>query len=341
MLQQEDYRIIMFQSRTNKTELSAMIDIIFVLTVLSFMSFFYYGPRAVIVVSVSIASSYLTDIFCVYLRKKKYDFKDMSAIVSGMTLALMMPASIPYGILVLANFISITIGKQIFGGHGKNIFNNAAVSFLFSAYCWKDAILLYPRPAEQLSLASHVSNTLYPSLTQTLSIATNPSISSTDMMLGKFIGPMGATHIIIMLICAVVLMFRRSISALIFCSGLGTITLFSYLFPKFGNSPSSSVYYELFSGMMIFGLIFLAGDYYTGPKTKTSRFLYGVIIGFFTFIFRYFGTVENAIVFAVIVANPLSIPLDRSTLSFSKILREFIEKLKSKISNFKAQKTKA
>ena len=319
----------MLQSRVRKTEQSAMIDILFVLAVLTFMSFFYYGARAIIVVVISILASVATDVICIRLRKKKYNFKDLSAIVSGAVLALMMPASVPYGILILTDIIAIVIGKQIFGGRGKNIFNCVAVGFIFSSYCWKDAILMYPKPTEHLELISHVTNTLYPSLTQTLGIATTPAISNTDIMLGNFIGPMGTTHIIIILVCAIVLMLRRSISALTFCSGLGTILIFSYLFPKFGNSAMSSVYYELVSGMMVYGLIFLAGDYYTGPKTRSSRFLYGVLIGILTITFRHIGNVENPIVYAVLVANPLSIPLDRSTLSFSKISREIIDKIKA------------
>lgn len=318
----------MLQSSSRKTEFSAMTDLLFVIAVLTFMSFFYYGTRALIVVGISISASLITDFICVKLRSEKYELKDLSAIVSGAVLALMMPASVPYTTLIIANIISIVIGKQIFGGRGKNIFNCAAVGFLFSSYCWKDAILMYPKPTEQLDLASHVTNTLYQSITQTLNIATTPAISNFDIFLGKFTGPMGAVHIIILLVCAIVLMFRRSISALTFCSGLGSILLFSYLFPKYGDSPLSSVFYELFSGMMVFGLIFLACDFYTAPKTRSSRFLYGILIGVLTILFRHLSDVENGIVFAVIIANPLSIPLDKSTLSFSKITSELFEKYK-------------
>ena len=330
----------MLQSRSKKTELSAMIDLLFILAVLTFMSFFYYGIRALVVVLISVVTCLITDVICISLRKEKYNFKDLSAIVTGAVLALMMPASVPYEILIITNIIAITIGKQIFGGKSNCIFNSAAVAFVFSSFCWKDAILLYPRPTETLELASHVSNTLFESLTQTLNFATTPAISNTDIMLGNFIGPMGATHIFILLVCAVVLMFRRSISALIFSSGLGTILLLSFIFPKFGNSPTSSVYYELVSGMMVFGLIFLAGDYYTGPKTRSSRFIYGVIIGVLTFTFRHLGTVENAIVFAVLISNPLSIPLDKSSLSFSKLSREVFDILKNKIKEITSKSKK-
>lgn len=333
----------MLQTKSLKTEFSAMIDILFVLAVLTFMSFFYYGLRAVVVVLISVGTSYVADIICLKLRKQRYDYKDLSAVVSGAVLALMMPASVQYNILILANIAAITIGKQIFGGKTKNIFNPAAVGFLIAAFCWKDSVLMYPKPTEALDLTARVGNTLYTSFTQNLQVATTPSVSNFDVLLGKFTGPMGSAHIVILLVCAVVLMFRRSISALTFCAGTGTILAFSYLVPKFGSAPGYSVFYELFSGMMVFGMIFLACDFYTVPKTRSSRFLYGVLIGLFTVAFRHLSSAENAVVFAVLIANPLAISLDRSTLSFSELTNELLQKyrpiLKQKLSGvFQTQK---
>lgn len=328
--------------QSTKTEKSIQLDIIMVLIFLVFMSYFYYGLRALAVVGVSLAASYITDMICVRLRGEKYDFKnDFSAIISGIVLALMMPASVPYHVMVISNIVAVAIGKQIFGYHGKNIFNAVSVGFVFSAFCWSDSVLMYPKPFENLEMTSQVSNTLYQSLTQTLNLAKIPAISDIDIVLGKFTGPMGATHIIVLLVCAVVLMFRRSISALTFCSGLGTMMLFAWIFPKYGDSVLSSLGYELASGMMVFGLLFLACDYNTAPKTRTSRFLYGIIIALMSILFRSVGKVENTIVFAVLVANPLSIPLDKSTLSFSEITGNFLQGCKNKIAEFRSKKASA
>ena len=321
----------MLKTKSLKSEFSAMLDILLVIAVLTFMSFFYYGARAVVVVLLSAATSYATDFICVKLRKQKYDHKDFSAIVTGSVLALMMPASIPYNILIVTDILAIVVGKQVFGGRGKNIFNPAAVGYLIASFCWKDIVLMYPRPREALALASHVGNTLYPSFTQTLGIATTPSISNFDVLLGKFTGPMGGAHILILLVCAFVLMFRRSISALVFCSGTVTVLLFSYIFPKFGATAEYSVFYELFSGMMIFAMIFLACNYYTVPKTRSSRFIYGVLIGGLTVLFRHLSSVDNPIVFAVLIANPLIIPLDQSTLSFSKLTHEWLARRRGEL----------
>lgn len=312
--------------KTQKSERSTMLDILFVLAVLTFMAFYYYGLRAVVVVGISITASVVTDVICLYLRKAESHRPDLSAVVCGATLALMMPASIPYSILVITNIIAITIGKQIFGGKTSSIFNPVAVGYIFSAFCWKDTILMYPRPSEALALSSQVTNTLSQSFSKLLDIATVPPISDIDMMLGKFTGPMGATHILILAVCAVALMFRKSISALTFSAGVGTVLIIGYLIPVFGGSQFASVGYELIGNMMLFGMIFLAGDYYTRPVTRSSRFIYGVLIGVFTAIFRHLGTVENAVVFAVIVANPLRLALDKHSISFSKTVRNWMSR---------------
>lgn len=308
----------MSEIKTQRTEQSIMLDILFVLAVLTFMAFFFYGGRVLIVVSISIISSLITDILCVKIMRKKYEKQDFSAIATGTIIALMMPATISYGILILTNIIAITIGKQIFGGKGKNIFNPAAVGFIFSSICWKETVLMYPRPSDILDLSSNVSNTLYASLTETLSIATTPPVSDIDIMLGRFTGPMGGTHIIILLVCAIVLIFRKSISGIIFGSAFSTIMLFAYIYPKFGATRSESLYYELFSGLTIFGLIFLACDYYTAPKRTSSKLMLGLAIGGLTVIFRHVGNVQNAILYAIIIANPLSISFDNRNTSIRK-----------------------
>ncbi|MBZ4670299.1 MAG: putative NADH:ubiquinone oxidoreductase, subunit RnfD [Oscillospiraceae bacterium] len=318
----------MLQSRSTKTEFSAMADILFVAVVLTFMCFYYYGLRAVAVVLVSVLSSFLTDFICVKIRKQKYDRRDLTAFVSGAVLGLMMPASVPYEIVIGANVFAIIVVKQAFGGHGKNIFSIPAVGFLFSSLCWKENVLMYPAPFDSLSLSSHVQNTLVSSFTQTLGIAKNPSVSYFDIFLGKFAGPMGATHIIILLVCAVVLMFRRSISALTFCGGLGSFLLFSYIFPKFGDSAQASVFYELFAGMTVFGMIFLACDYYALPKIRFSRFLYGFVVGFLSLLFRHLSSVENAVVFAVVIASPLAISLDKSVVAFGGMTKDLFNSAK-------------
>lgn len=323
---------------SKKSEQTVLTEVIMILSVLVFMSYFYYGLRVIIVVFISISSCYLTDIICCKLNKKHYKLNDLSAISTGLILALMMPASIPYEIMIFASCFAIVIGKQVFGGKGKNVFVPAAVGFILSSFCWKEAVLMYPKPGEALPLASHVSTEIFQSFTQNLNIAKIPSVSDIDIFLGKFSGPMGATHIFILIIAVLILLFRRDISLLVFLTALSTITVFAFFFPKFGNSQGTSVLYELTSGMVIFGLIFISCDYFTVPKNRSSRFLYGLIIGLLTVLLRRVGNTENPILFATIIANPIGISLDISAISFSELFDKYVKLIKEKRQKNNAEK---
>lgn len=290
--------------------------------VLTFITCSYYGLRPLIVVLGSILVSVITDAVCMALQKKKAVAYDWTAVLSGAVLGLMMPVSVPYPVLVAANMAAVILAKQIFGGHGHYFFNIPAVGFLFASLCWPDAVLLYPK-VETVDLASQVSNSLSTSLTQGLNIATIPAVSNFDIMLGKFMGPMGSTHIIILLVAAIVLMGSRSISALAVLPGFFTILFAGYCWPVYGSTRMDSLAYELISGMMVFGLLFLAGDRTTAPRTRAAKLLYSFLIGVLTLIFRRLGGVENAVVFAVLISNPIGLALDRQMLAIGSMIRSF------------------
>lgn len=317
----------MLNQLSQKTERKSVVDMLLVSLALVFMSWYYYGPRAIILTVISVLSSYVVDMICVKLRGEKYDFTDFSVPLSGVLMALMMPASISYYIVFLSNAIAIILGKQFFGGKGKNIFNPTVVGFVLASMCWGNDILSYPKPEETLPIASDVSVSLSSSLTHILGYASKPSISIVDVCIGKFTGPMGATHIVIILVCAVVLICRRSASFLTFFGGTGTIAVLAYFFEFFGSDAITAVFYELASGTVLFSMLFFACDYYVLPKSKSSRLLYGIIIGGMTIMIQAIGNVENAILYALIIAAPIGIVLDESAFSFGREFRRIKRKL--------------
>ena len=310
----------MLNQFSQKTENKSVLDMLLVSLALVFMSYYYYGLRAIILTLISILSAYVTDMICVKLRGEKYDFTDFSVPLSGILMALMMPASVSYHIVILSNILAITLGKQFFGGKGKNIFNPTVVGFILSSICWGNKVLLYPKPEESLS----------PSLTRVLGYASNPSVSNVDIFIGKFTGPMGATHIVIILVCAIVLICRRSASFLTFFGGTGTIAVLAYFFKFFGSDTFTAVFYQLASGTVLFSMLFFACDYYVIPKSKSSRLLYGIIIGGLTILIQVIGKVENAVLYALIIAAPIGIMLDESAFSFGREFKKIKKKLFSK-----------
>lgn len=316
-----------------KTENSAVLDTLLITVVLVFMAWFYYGLRAISVTLVSVIASYLTDILCVKLKREKYDYHDLSAVLSGVLMALMMPATVSYHIVIVANFLAITLGKQIFGGKGKNIFNPTIVGFLLSSLCWKETMLFYPKPNDVIEVFSNDFSSLSVSFTQVLGYASTPSVSFVDIALGKFAGPMGATHVVLLIVCAAVLIFRRSASGLTFGSAAAVIGVMAYFYPVFGTTRLTSVVYELSSGMVLFALLFLACDPYTIPKTKSSRFIFGAVTGLLTVLFLRVGKAENAVLYAILIAQPVGISVDASAFSFLELWEEFKLKMHIKKRN--------
>lgn len=315
----------------SKTEKSIMYDYLICLSSLIFMSIYYYGWRALIVISVSVATCYICDMVCVYQRKKVLELNDFSAIVTGIIFAMLMPASVPYNILIISCVIMVIIGKQAFGGNENPIFNTVAVGYAFASLCWKDAMSWFPLPSPkgQVDLASNVSNLTH-SFTYNVDLASMPSVSKFDMVLGIFSGPMGTTHIIVILVCAIVLISRRSISVLTFLSCLGTLLATAFLFPPaIRETRFSSIVFELLSGATLFVIVFIACDIRNSPKTKFGRILYGIIIALLTILFRRYAKIEVGMIFAVLIANVLSQPLDNNSANMAKSLKLLFKSMKS------------
>lgn len=313
--------------KKGRTPDSKNMDILLALMPLLFMAVYYYGLRALALATVAVMTATVTDIVCVLLRKKQLRRTDFSAPVTGLTIALLMPASVSYGVLIFACALAIIVAKQAFGGNEHYIFNPAAVGYAFVSVCWPTQLNLYPKPFAPLPLWGNVTEGLSASFEHTANLAAVPAVSDIDIYLGRFLGPMGGTHILVLLVCAICLMFRRSISPAIFLTSTATIAGIAYLFPRVGDSRFTAVAFEMIGGMLLFGLIFLASDPSILPKTRTGRFWYGLLIGLLTMAFKYFTTTESAIVFALLIVNALSDTLDSRVLRFASRIRSRVNAL--------------
>lgn len=297
-------------------------DMLIALLIPAVIAVYYYGIRAAMIIVVSVAVCLLTDVICYKLRGRVKVRTEISTVVTGLTIALMMSAAVPFYAVVTADLFAIIICKHAFGGRGNEIFNGAAVSFLFSSICFPTEMLSYPRPTVHLSLSSEelLNTSLFQSMSKSIAISNDAASNSIiELLVGKFYGPMGTGFIILFVITAVFLMLRRSISAISFCSQFAVVVVGTLIYCGFDAKYTLSV---LCSGMIIFGMIFLSCDYRTMPKTRSSRLILGLLTGFLTLVFRFYAGVENPIIYAVIIAAPFGIELDRKMLSFAKIIAE-------------------
>lgn len=298
-----------------RTERENRPDYIFVLIILAGMSVYYYGARAAAVIGISVLFCCLTDFVCCKLRGRssRASLSDLGAITTGLTLAMMMPASVRYTVLAGAAVLSIVIGRYIFTFKDGRIFNCAAIGFLMMALSFPETVLTYPKPFVFPELANVVTVNLGQSLSKTLTLTDDPSLTPLDLLTGQYYGPMGACHMLILLVCAVILVGRRAVSGLTLFSASAVLLTFTYFYHPYGRTPISGVLLTYCSGMLLFGLIFLVCDSSTVPKTRLARVIYGLLAGLLIVAFRFYGKAENAVVYAALAVSPLSGEIDRLT----------------------------
>lgn len=294
--------------KKQRKQKSIYADQLICLIALSGLSIWQSGWRALIICLVSVLTCMLTDaVFC-RMTKKTYNPKDLSTIASGLCLCLMMPASVPYGIVFCGGILAMGV-KHIFGGKDNYIFNPTCAAVAFLIICFPGDMLFYPQRGIQPEIFGTSTNLVQGIESYLLKIGTAPSVSLLDMLIGNYVGPLGTTHFLVLLVSGICLMARRSMSGIVTTVGLGSYFALTALFPVY-SSISETVMLELMSGYLIFGFIFLASDPQTVPKTVPARIVYGLIIGIIGCLFRHFGKVEGSFIFILLIANAVSLHLD-------------------------------
>jgi len=300
-----------------------MLDLIVVLLILYAMAFYYYGSRVAILGSAGIVTSVLADALCSKIVGRKPNPRDLSSVATGMLIPLMLPASAPLYLPMIAAVVAIIIAKHPFGGVGHNVFNPAAVGFSFVAISFTAQVFSYPAPLSEiitdgLRVLHYVPDT---SSAFTLGLGAIPRFQLVDMALGNHPGPMGATNILVIFACLLYLIFKGTIRWHIPVSFFISVSLFTYLFPRMPAPRHMSVAYELMSGMLFFGGVFLLGDPVTTPKRNLSRIVFGAVCGIVVMLFRNFSLIEEPFAFAILIMNASAWGMDMFAERFYKIAR--------------------
>lgn len=295
--------------RYNENTRVLMGDAILTMLIIYGMAVYYYGMRAVTLMSVSVLSALIADVLCVLAVGKRPNGRDLSAIVTGMILPLIMPATIDYWIVAIAAIFAITVAKHPFGGVGHNVFNPAAAGFAFVAISFPEKIFTYPVPLEHIAVFGELSYQTGISPAFTLELGGLPKYDLVSMALGAFPGPMGATNIVVILTCLLYLVSRNTVRWVTPLSFFAATAAFAFLFPRIGyfnsavNIRMQSVAYEMMSGMLLFGGVFLLGDPVTAPKRGWSKVAWAVTAGVAVMMFRRFGNFEEELPFAILLMN--------------------------------------
>ena len=266
-------------------------------------SVFYFGAGAVILTVVCAACSMFFEWGYERLLGKKVTVKDLSACVTGVILAMNLPANLPVWMAVIGCFVAIVIVKQLYGGLGRNFANPAIVGRIvlllsFTSYMTTWPVTRLNQTADALTGATPLG------LLADGALAEAPSLK--DMFLGNIGGAMGETCTIAILIGLVILIAKKIISPIIPCFYIGTVFVFSLIYYSVTGGDYSALHMALFhtlAGGVVFGATFCATDYVTSPIMKYAKVAYGIGCGLVTMIIRLFCSYPEGVSFAILFMN--------------------------------------
>lgn len=257
-----------------------------------------FGFRAMVVILVTIASTVLTE-FLFGLYKKKLTVTDLSAVVTGLLLALNLPVNIPLWIAALGGVFAILVVKMLFGGLGQNFMNPA-----LAARCF----LLISFPSQMTDFSCDA----YTGATPLAALKAGESVNVMDMIIGNTAGTIGETSMIALVIGACFLILAGVIDLRIPGSYIVTFVLFTVLFGGHGFDPAY-ISAQLAGGGLMMGAFFMATDYVTRPITIKGQYLFGIFLGIMTGIFRIFGPGAEGVSYAIILGNLLVPLIEKAT----------------------------
>ncbi|MBD5466422.1 MAG: RnfABCDGE type electron transport complex subunit D [Lachnospiraceae bacterium] len=286
--------------RSKVTTGNIMLCVILALLPTTFFGIYNFGVRALVLILVTVAAAVLSETIFNKICKKKNTIGDLSAVVTGLLLALNLPSSAPWWIGVIGGAFAIVVVKMLFGGLGQNFMNPAlgARCFLLISFT---------------SIMTNFECDGYTGATPLASLKAGEQVDTVSMIIGKTAGTIGETSMIAILIGACILLFVGAIDLKIPFSYLGSFVVFLILFSGHGWSPSY-ISAQLAGGGLMLGAFFMATDYVTRPITKRGQYVYGIILGILTGIFRIYGASAEGVSYAIILGNLLVPLIERVTL---------------------------
>ena len=287
-----------------------------------FMAFYYYGLRAVAVAAVASVSSVIADYLSCAAMKKKFDWGDLSPLMSGLLLALLMPASAPYTVVAFSAAFMASVCKHAFGGNKNLIFCPVCVAYIFTCLCFPSYIMRYPQPVPfgSVPMSNIVGEGLTHSYTYFLDNGATSAINYLDIIWGKLAGPMGTSNALIILICALALYFFGDIRPAVFFAGFASNVFINVLFP-FGEAGLHAVFDSLAAGSFMFVFVFMACDPRYVPKRIFSQILYGVLFAAAAYLIRRYTSIENGAVFALPLLCIFRDEFDRLTSALERLIK--------------------
>lgn len=280
--------------RSKVTTGNIMLAVVIALLPAAGFGIYNFGLDALILILITVLTTVLTEYLYEKMMHKKITTGDFSAVVTGLLLALNLPPAAPWWIAVIGGVFAILVVKMLFGGLGQNFMNPAlgARCFLLISYT---------------SIMCNFDCDAYTGPTPLASLKAGENVDILNMVLGKTGGCIGETSMIAIVIGACILILLGVIDLKISGSYIVTFVIFISLFGGHGFDPAY-ISAHLSGGGLMLGAFFMATDYVTRPVTQKGQYVYGIVLGILTGIFRVFGPSAEGVSYAIILGN-LLVPL--------------------------------
>ena len=293
------------------TTQTIMRDVLIALVPALIGSVAFFGLRALTVTLVSVVACMFFEWAYCRLMHKACKVYDLSAAVTGVLLAFVCPVTIPYWTIIFGDAFAILLVKMLFGGLGRNIVNPALAgrAFMFS---WPVLMSTWVKVGFENAAPVIGGADVVTAATPmgALHAGLLPDTSIMASFWGNVGGCIGETSTALLLVGFVYLLVRKVITARIPVAFIGTVAVLTFLFPL-GQPRIDWMLYQLCSGGLMLGAIFMATDYVTSPLTRLGQIIYGIGCGALTVLIRYFGGYPEGVSYAILCMNCCVVLLDR------------------------------
>ena len=288
--------------KSNNSTRRIMLDVIIALCPAAIAACVIFGMRSLVLIAVSVATCVLLEYVSRKIMKRDTTIGDLSAVVTGLLLALNLPVDINPLIAMFGCLIAIVVVKQMFGGIGMNFVNPALAARIVLLVSFPSAMMHWV-PALGAPQAAAVD-----AATSATPLVAEPGVYSyVDLLLGRCSGSIGEVCAVALILGGIYLVIRRVISPIIPCVYLATAALMSLIV---GLDPL----YQLLSGGILLGAIFMATDYTTSPVTKWGKVIFAFGCGVLTILLRAFSNMPEGVSFSILLMNILVPLIERATV---------------------------
>ena len=296
-----------------ETTTGVMGDVLISLLPALVMAVVWFGSRALVLPAVCIGTAVLAEWLSRRVMKRPNTLGDLSAVVTGLILALNLPASLPLWMAAIGSVVAIVVVKQMFGGIGQNFVNPAMTARIILMVSFPTAMARWTAPLVSAWSADAVT-TATPMASLAASSGGHLSAdlpSLWRMLVGYHGGSMGEVCALALLVGGVYLIIRRVISPIIPAAYIGTVAVWML---AAGRGDLRFVAYELLGGGLLLGAFFMATDYATSPITAKGKWIFGIGCGVITSVIRLYGSLPEGVSFSIILMNILVPHIERLTL---------------------------